>query len=47
MPGVTAPPFPSDIPTHPLLVIDYDHIKGGDQAETERLWEAATTFGFW
>ncbi|KIM64713.1 hypothetical protein SCLCIDRAFT_1212770 [Scleroderma citrinum Foug A] len=45
--GITVPPFPSDIPTHPLLVIDYERITAGDQAEIERLWEAATTFGFW
>ncbi|KAL4063824.1 hypothetical protein J3A83DRAFT_4285270 [Scleroderma citrinum] len=47
MPGIVHPPFPSDVPTHPLLVIDYVLIKVGDQAEIERLWEAASTVGFW
>lgn len=47
MPGTTLPPFPNDVPTQSLLVIDYERIKVDDQAEIERLWEAATTFGFW
>ncbi|KAF8172418.1 hypothetical protein K438DRAFT_1851637 [Mycena galopus ATCC 62051] len=41
------PPFPDNIPTHPLLVIDYEHIKAGDKDEIERLWIAGTTLGFW
>ncbi|KAL1712462.1 hypothetical protein EV715DRAFT_259493 [Schizophyllum commune] len=41
------PAFPSDVPTHPLLVVDYARIKAGDKAEIDRLWEAATTLGFW
>jgi len=41
------PPFPDSIPTHPLLVIDYEHIKAGDKDEIERLWTAGTTLGFW
>ncbi|KAJ3552761.1 hypothetical protein NM688_g3982 [Phlebia brevispora] len=41
------PPFPEDIPTHPLLVIDYQLLKEGDEAEISRLWDAATTIGFW
>ncbi|KIP06079.1 hypothetical protein PHLGIDRAFT_58502, partial [Phlebiopsis gigantea 11061_1 CR5-6] len=41
------PPFPSDVPTHPLLVVDYELIKRGDEAEKARLWEAATKLGFW
>lgn len=47
MPGITAPPFPEDVPTHPLLVIDYQLVKAGDHDETEKLWKAATQLGFW
>lgn len=47
MPGLTLPPFPNNVPTHPLLVIDYALIQAGDAAEIERLWEAATKLGFW
>ena len=49
MPGLSLslPPFPDDIPTIPLLVIDYELIKAGDQREIERLWDAATDLGFW
>ncbi|KLO05496.1 Clavaminate synthase-like protein [Schizopora paradoxa] len=41
------PPFPNNVPTHPLLVIDYTLIKSGDKPEIERLWKAATELGFW
>ncbi|KAG2739373.1 Clavaminate synthase-like protein [Suillus brevipes Sb2] len=47
MPGSTLPPFPNDVRTHPLLIIDYELIKVGDVEEINRLWEAATTIGFW
>jgi len=47
MPGLTLPPFPEDVPTHPLLVVDYELIKAGDQAEIDTLWKAATELGFW
>ena len=47
MPGLSLPPFPDDIPTIPLLVIDYELIKAGDVREIERLWDAATDLGFW
>ncbi|KAJ3540348.1 hypothetical protein NM688_g6239 [Phlebia brevispora] len=48
MPGLNKlPPFPEDVPTHPLLVIDYELLKGGDADEISRLWEAATKLGFW
>lgn len=47
MPSVTLPPFPEDVPTHPLLVIDYDLIKAGNQSEIDQLWKAATNLGFW
>ncbi|KAJ7075519.1 hypothetical protein B0H15DRAFT_925443 [Mycena belliarum] len=41
------PPFPDNIPTHPLLVVDYARIEMGDRDEIERLWTAATKLGFW
>ncbi|KAK7051465.1 hypothetical protein VNI00_004439 [Paramarasmius palmivorus] len=47
MPVPELPPFPTDIPTHPLLVIDYQLLTAGDKDEIERLWEAATGLGFW
>ncbi|KLO18728.1 Clavaminate synthase-like protein [Schizopora paradoxa] len=47
MPGVTLPPFPDNVPTHPLLVIDYELIKKNDTEEISRLWKAATQLGFW
>ncbi len=48
MPGLTTfPPFPDGVPTHPLLVVDYELIKDGDEKEIEKLWEAATQLGFW
>ena len=48
MPGlVNLPPFPEDVPTHPLLVVDYDLLLTRDEAEIEKLWKAATELGFW
>ncbi|THV06486.1 Clavaminate synthase-like protein [Dendrothele bispora CBS 962.96] len=47
MPVPTFPPFPDDVPTHPLLVVDYNLLKIRDQNEINRLWEAATSLGFW
>ncbi|KDQ63014.1 hypothetical protein JAAARDRAFT_146912 [Jaapia argillacea MUCL 33604] len=47
MPGVTLPPFPEDVPVHPLLVVDYQLIKAGDPTEIDTLWKAATELGFW
>ncbi|KAI0062548.1 Clavaminate synthase-like protein [Artomyces pyxidatus] len=47
MPGITLPPFPDDVPTVPLLVIDFELIKNGDVNEINRLWTAATELGFW
>ncbi|KAJ7626860.1 Clavaminate synthase-like protein [Roridomyces roridus] len=41
------PPFPEDVPTCPLFVIDYELIKARDEREMERLWDAGTTLGFW
>ena len=48
MPGLTTtPPFPQDIPTHPLLVVDYQLVKAGNEDEVNKLWKAATELGFW
>lgn len=47
MPATTLPPFPDNVQTHPLLVIDYELIKAGDADEIARLWKAATELGFW
>jgi hypothetical protein len=41
------PEFPSDVPTHPLIVLDYALLKDKDQAEIEKLWKASTEIGFW
>ena len=47
MPGLALPPFPDDVPTHPLLVVDFELIKKGDTQEIDKLWKAATELGFW
>lgn len=48
MPGLNSlPPFPEDVPTHPLLAVDYDLVRSGDQGEIDKLWYAATHLGFW
>lgn len=48
MPGlVSYPPFPDNVPTHPLLIVDYALLKAGDEEEIEKFWTAATTLGFW
>ncbi|KAF7967846.1 hypothetical protein HWV62_32888 [Athelia sp. TMB] len=47
MPSATLPPFPDDVPTHPLLIVDYALIKTNDKAEIDKLWKAATELGFW
>jgi len=41
------PPFPEDVVTHPLVVVDYLKIKAGDQEEIDKLYNAATGLGFW
>ncbi|KAH9065125.1 Clavaminate synthase-like protein [Lactarius deliciosus] len=43
----TPPPFPDDVPTVPLLVIDYALLQAGVEHEIDRLWKAATELGFW
>ncbi|KAI0076053.1 Clavaminate synthase-like protein [Panus rudis PR-1116 ss-1] len=48
MPGrTTAPPFPQDVPTHPLIILDYTLLQAGNPSEIEKLWKAATELGFW
>ncbi|KAI9448424.1 Clavaminate synthase-like protein [Lactarius indigo] len=47
MPDTTPPPFPDDVPTVPLLVIDYALLQARDEHEIDRLWKAATELGFW
>ncbi|THH03266.1 hypothetical protein EW145_g6394 [Phellinidium pouzarii] len=47
MPGIQLPPFPDDISTHPLLIVDYELIKASDAQEIDKLWKAATGLGFW
>ncbi|OJT09574.1 UPF0676 protein [Trametes pubescens] len=47
MPGLTTfPSFPSDVPTHALLVVDYELLVAGDEHELAKLWHAATHLGF-
>ena len=48
MPGLTNfPNFPDDVPTHPLLVVDYQLLRAGDGDEIDKLWKAARELGFW
>ncbi|KAI9448422.1 Clavaminate synthase-like protein [Lactarius indigo] len=47
MPDGTSPPFPDDVPTISLLVIDHALIQARDEHEIDRLWKAATELGFW
>ncbi|KAI5118663.1 hypothetical protein M0805_001036 [Coniferiporia weirii] len=47
MPGIANPPFPDDVSTHPLLIVDFQLIKAGDTEEIDKLWKAATELGFW
>lgn len=47
MPVPTYPPFPDNVPTHPLLVVDYALLQQRDAAEIEKLWTASTQLGFW
>ncbi|KAF8905637.1 hypothetical protein CPB85DRAFT_1437291 [Mucidula mucida] len=43
----TLPPFPDDVPTVSLTVVDYGLLKSGDKNEINTLWDAATKQGFW
>jgi hypothetical protein len=47
MPALSFPPFPDDVPTHPLFIIDFTLLKERNTQEIDRLWEAATKLGFW
>ncbi|KAJ7213289.1 hypothetical protein C8J57DRAFT_1453960 [Mycena rebaudengoi] len=47
MPSILLPEFPADVPTHPLLVVDYALLRAGDPSEIAKLWGAATGLGFW
>ena len=48
MPGLTNfPKFPDDVPTHPLVVLDYQLLRAGDKDEVDKLWKAARELGFW
>ncbi|KAK4053176.1 hypothetical protein OIV83_001911 [Microbotryomycetes sp. JL201] len=39
-------PFPEDLETHPLLIVDYDKVKAGDKAAIETLYKACSELGF-
>ncbi|EIN04785.1 Clavaminate synthase-like protein [Punctularia strigosozonata HHB-11173 SS5] len=41
------PPFPQDVPTYPLAVVDYECLVAGDEKEVDDLWKAATSLGVW
>ncbi|KAI5116024.1 hypothetical protein M0805_002261 [Coniferiporia weirii] len=47
MSGTALPPFPDDVHTHPLLVVDYALVSLGDTKEIDKIWKAATELGFW
>ncbi|KAJ7477004.1 hypothetical protein B0H11DRAFT_2031579 [Mycena galericulata] len=47
MPSIHLPEFPNNVPTHPLLVVDYSLLVARDSSEIEKLWGAATKLGFW
>ncbi|GAA5967049.1 hypothetical protein JCM11641_000423 [Rhodosporidiobolus odoratus] len=38
--------FPADVECHPLLVVDFEKIAAGDEAEVNTLYKACTTIGF-
>ncbi|KAJ9625732.1 hypothetical protein H2203_004494 [Taxawa tesnikishii (nom. ined.)] len=40
------PPFPSDVPTAPLLRISLSKLARGDEQEVDRLWKACYELGF-
>ncbi|KAJ4487536.1 hypothetical protein J3R30DRAFT_3785591 [Lentinula aciculospora] len=41
------PDFPTNIAIQPLIVVDYELIEQGHEKETNLLWKAATSLGFW
>lgn len=48
MPALTTVPvFPSNVPTHSLIIVDYQLLQAGNNDEIAKLWHAATHLGFW
>ncbi|KAM5535885.1 hypothetical protein V8D89_010503 [Ganoderma adspersum] len=43
----TVPAFPPSVPTHSLLIVDYQLLRAGSSDEIAKLWHAATHLGFW
>lgn len=39
-------PYPEDVPTHPLLIVDYLAVEAGDEAAIDVLFKACSTLGF-
>ncbi|KZT43814.1 Clavaminate synthase-like protein [Sistotremastrum suecicum HHB10207 ss-3] len=40
-------PFPDDVPTHPLFIVDFKLIEAKDPFELDKLRQASTNLGFW
>ncbi|RDB23591.1 Oxidoreductase vrtI [Hypsizygus marmoreus] len=47
MPATISPPFPENVPTQDLVIVDYKLIHEGNEKEISVLWKAATERGFW
>ncbi|KAL5485858.1 hypothetical protein ACEPAI_6900 [Sanghuangporus weigelae] len=45
--GLTLPPFPEDLPTHSLIIVDYGLVKSGDSQVIDKFWKASIELGFW
>ena len=39
-------PFPEDLPTHPLLVVDFEQVKAGEQEAIDTLYKACSQLRF-
>lgn len=39
-------PFSDDTPTHPLLVVDFEEVKAGNQEAIDTLFKACSSLGF-
>jgi hypothetical protein len=46
MPSQPIPPFPSSVPTAPLIEISLSALQRHDVAEENKLWDAACSLGF-
>lgn len=46
MPSTKYPPFPDDVPTIPLLHLSFAKLLAGDRYESERLFSACKSLGF-